>query len=167
MKKIKKEALERIKAEIAEQIDNFDCLRFDGEQYAMTVHPKEDSDRWTGFAIVLQPEDFELDDLDQPKLFQELAPIPPPKPSKARRDRFVFPVFARKMEKLYPFEKGVFDIDISGFNVSTARHAIARCFRGAPDVKNPTLARPMWPAFDCQIEQIDDATLRVHIFKRN
>ena len=53
MKKIKKEALERIKAEIAEQIDNFDCLRFDAEQYAMTVHPKEDSDSWTGFAIVL------------------------------------------------------------------------------------------------------------------
>lgn len=165
MKKIKKEALEKLKAEIEERIDNFECLRFDGEQYALTVHPLFEDQRWTSFAMLLRPEDYEEDVIPQPGLYAEEEPVKP-KARAVRRSRFVFRQVRERLANHYPFVKGQYDFSTKGFNLHTFRGCITRCFRGYNHVKNPALQQPIWPDYDCNIEQMDETTIRVHIWKK-
>ena len=166
MKQIKKEALERIKAEIEEQIDGFECLSLDSARRVFTVHPKVDSDSWTGFALILQPDDFEDEEIPQPGLFAEEEHVKA-KTTAVRRSRFVFRQVKERLANHYPFLKGQYDFSTEGFNMNSFRSCVTRCFHGCKHLINPELQQPIWPEFDCNVEQLDEENIRVYIWRKS
>ena len=168
MFKVKAEAITALRGRFEERIKWLSEAEFNRDQVLASWEPEE-SKTLDVFVVALGSEDMEEIDCDaQPTLLS--APVPEHVSNlrgKERRQMFCFRHVYRMLDGFYPFAEGSYVIPVGDRKISSVRSAAMRCFHGSNHIKDPELAKPIWPEFDASIEEIDGQTLKIHIWKKD